>query len=79
MTAPTPNADTYFDLSFKSRSVPAGTDSGEILLRLADANYAVTLDEALVWSFDATRTTYAAWDHIALHKAAVLVWGGAPR
>lgn len=79
MSAPTPNADTYFELSFKSGGVAAMTDSGDILLRLADASYAVILNQASDWSFDATKTAYAAWDHITLYKAGVLVWGLEPR
>ncbi|MDP9152583.1 MAG: hypothetical protein M3O36_21885 [Myxococcota bacterium] len=79
MTAPTPNADTYCELSFKSGNVPAMTDSGEMLLRLADVSYAVVLDETRDWSFDATKTAYAAWDHITIYDAGVLVWGLEPR
>ncbi|WMT43488.1 fibronectin type III domain-containing protein [Paenibacillus sp. D2_2] len=78
-TASAVKADTYIELSFTSTagSIAAGGQSGEIQLRMSKADWS-NFDETNDYSYDATKTAYADWDHVTLYVNGVLVWGIEP-
>jgi cellulose 1,4-beta-cellobiosidase len=78
-TASAVKADTYIELSFTSAagSIAAGGQSGEIQLRMSKADWS-NFDETNDYSYDATKTAYADWDHVTLYVNGALVWGIEP-
>ncbi|HEX7057422.1 MAG TPA: hypothetical protein VF260_09545, partial [Bacilli bacterium] len=58
-------------------SIIAGGNSGEIQTRI-NKNDWTNYNESDDYSFDATKTTFANWDHVALYQDGVLVWGAEP-
>jgi hypothetical protein len=69
-------ADRYCEVSFLSGagSIQNGSDSGEIqcgIRKEAWTNFNETDD----YSYDGTKTSYTAWDHVTLYHNGTLVWG----
>ncbi len=71
--------DTYVELAFTAGagSISAGSQSGDIQLRMAKSNWS-SFDETNDYSYDPTKTAYAAWDHVTLYLNDTLVWGIEP-
>ncbi|MGC1376895.1 MAG: glycoside hydrolase family 44 protein [Anaerolineales bacterium] len=79
MSSPTSSADNYLEVGFTAAagSIAAGGQTGVIQIRLNKSdfsNYTQTGD----YSFDATKTAYADWDHVAVYHNNDLVWGIEP-
>ncbi|MGZ7443104.1 glycoside hydrolase family 6 protein [Paenibacillus sp. TH7-28] len=78
-TASGTDADTYIELSFTAAAgtLAAGAQSGDIQLRISKTDWS-NFDESNDYSYDATKTAYADWDHITLYQNGTLVWGVEP-
>ena len=79
MSSPQTGADNYIEVSFTAAagSIAVGGNSGGIQTRINKSdfsNYTQTGD----YSFDATKTAYADWDHVTLYRNGGLVWGVEP-
>jgi len=72
------NADHYMEVSFSSGTIAPGGQTGDLQLRFHDTNYAVTFTQTNDWSFDASKTAYAAWTNVTLYRSGALVWGAEP-
>jgi hypothetical protein len=72
-------ANYYLEVGFAvaAGSVAAGGQSGEIQARFAKTDWS-NYTEAGDYSFDPTRTSFADWDHVTLHRSGTLVWGTPP-
>jgi hypothetical protein len=71
-------ADTYDEVTFASGSIQPGSDTGAIEPRLHDSGYAVSFTQASDYSFDATKTSFATWDHMTIYQGSTLLWGTPP-
>jgi hypothetical protein len=71
-------ADTYLEVTFSSGTLGPGADTGDIEPRLHDSGYAVSFVQANDYSFDATKTAYATWDHMTIYQSGTKVWGTPP-
>jgi len=74
-----PGADGYMEVSFNAAAgaIAPNGNSGEIQIRITRNDWS-NHNESGDWSYDATKTAYADWDHITLYKGGVLVWGKEP-
>jgi cellulose 1,4-beta-cellobiosidase len=74
------NADEYLELSFSAAagSLAPGASTGEIQARIHPTDYQYTFNQTNDYSFDPTKTAYAAWDHVTLFQSGTLVWGTVP-
>ena len=79
LATPKATADYYFELQFTpgAGNVAPGGSTGEIQLRLSKSDFS-TWTQTDDWSFDATKTAYAPWDHITIYRKGVLVYGVEP-
>ncbi|MBZ5602348.1 MAG: glycoside hydrolase family 9 protein [Acidobacteriia bacterium] len=69
----------YLEASFAGKaSLAPGADSGDVDLRFAKADW-TDFDQSNDYSFDASKTSYAVWDHITVYRNGALVWGVEPR
>jgi hypothetical protein len=71
------NADHYLEISFGGGSVAAGGDSGPIQLRFNKDDWSL-FDETNDYSWDATKTMFAAWDKVTAYSGGRLIWGTEP-
>ena len=78
MSTPTATADHYIQIAFTSGSIPSGMSTGGLQTRLHDTNYAVTFDQTLDYSFNASDTAFTPWNHITLYQSGSLVYGVEP-
>jgi hypothetical protein len=72
--------DGYVEISFGSGAgnlSPGSGETGEIQLRINRTSHD-EYDQTDDYSFDASKTSYAEWDHILLLLAGELVWGIPP-
>ncbi len=78
LPANTSASDTYLEVGFSTGTGRlAGGSQLDMYLRINQANwsnYAETND----YSYDASRTIPARWDHITIHRNGALVWGMEP-
>jgi endoglucanase len=72
-------ANTYLQLSFSAGagSLAPGQQSGEIQTRLHNQNWS-NYTEGNDYSYDATKTSFADWNRVALYRNGTLVWGTEP-
>jgi hypothetical protein len=54
-----------------------GSDSGEIQLRFAKADWS-NFDQSNDYSFDPAKRSYAEWDHTTVYRNGLLIWGVEP-
>ncbi|MNJ53238.1 Endoglucanase 5 precursor [compost metagenome] len=71
--------ETYVELGFGSGAgaIQAGGQTGDIQLRMSKSDWS-NFDESNDYSYDATKTSYADWDHVTLYQDGTLVWGVEP-
>jgi endoglucanase len=72
--------DGYVEIGFSSAAgslSPGGGETGEIQLRINRTSHD-EYDQTDDYSFDASKTSYAEWDHIILLLDGELVWGIPP-
>ncbi|WP_348620329.1 cellulase family glycosylhydrolase [Paenibacillus polymyxa] len=81
VTLPNPKskADKYVEISFTDRAgtIQPGGESGEIQPRIHAANWS-NFDETNDYSYGATQTAFADWDHGTVYQQGKLVWGIEP-
>jgi hypothetical protein len=84
MNPAVPGADHYMEIGFTSGAgvLASGSATGDILTRFSGATSGAeglpSLTQANDYSFDATKTTDALWDHVTLYNAGTLAWGVPP-
>ena len=76
---PTRNANSYLKITFAegAGSLPPGSDSGPIHLRIANSDWS-NCDESDDYSFDPQQTDYGPTARITLYRGDDLVWGTEP-
>jgi hypothetical protein len=75
------NADHYLEVGFTAAagSLAAGGNTGEIQARFHDSNnFQTTFTQTNDYSYDATKTAFAAWSKVTLFENGTLVWGQEP-
>ncbi|POR25150.1 cellulase family glycosylhydrolase [Paenibacillus polymyxa] len=81
VTLPNPKAkaDKYMEISFTdgAGTIQPGGESGEIQPRIHAANWS-NFDETNDYSYGATQTAFADWDHGTVYQQGKLVWGIEP-
>ncbi|MFX3651189.1 MAG: glycoside hydrolase family 9 protein [Paenibacillus sp.] len=72
-------ADTYLEISFKSGagSLAAGAETGVIQARFSKNNWS-NFDQSNDYSYDATKTAFAAWNKVTGYQGNTKVWGLEP-
>jgi hypothetical protein len=78
MGTPTATADHYVQIAFTGGSIPSGMSTGGLQTRLYDSTFAVTFNQSMDYSFNASDTAFAPWDHITLYVSGSLVYGVEP-
>ncbi|MEF2964533.1 endo-1,4-beta-xylanase [Paenibacillus sp. M1] len=73
-------ADYYLEVSFgpSAGSIAAGGSTGDIQTRSHKGDWS-NFNEANDYSFDATKTSYTAWDRVTLYRNGQLIWGTEPQ
>jgi len=76
---PVQNADFYLEVGFlpAAGSITPGGNSGEIQVRFNKTDWS-NYDENNDYTFDPTKSTYELWEHVALYRNGVLIWGTEP-
>lgn len=76
---PTANADSYMEISIAAAAgdLAASGNSGDIQIASHFTDWSA-VDNTNDYSYDATKTTYAAWNRITLYQNGKLVWGVEP-
>ena len=71
-------ADTYLEISFKSGagSLAAGAETG-VLVRFSKNNWS-NFDLSNDYSYDASKTAFAAWNKVTAYQGNTKVWGLEP-
>ena len=79
MASPTTSADNYLEIGFTAAAgtLAIGGQSGLIQVRLNKSDYS-NYTQTDDYSFDATKTAYADWNHVTLYHNDDLVWGIEP-
>ncbi|MGC1375675.1 MAG: glycoside hydrolase family 44 protein, partial [Anaerolineales bacterium] len=79
MSSPTTSADNYLEIGFTAAagSLAIGGQSDVIQVRINKSDYS-SYTQTGDYSFDATKTAYADWDHVTLYHNGDLVWGIEP-
>ncbi|MBE3650411.1 cellulase family glycosylhydrolase [Paenibacillus polymyxa] len=81
VTLPKPKvkADKYVEISFTdgAGTIQPGGETGEIQSRIHAANWS-NFDETNDYSYGATQTAFADWDHGTVYQQGKLVWGIEP-
>ncbi|MGG1943056.1 cellulase family glycosylhydrolase [Paenibacillus polymyxa] len=81
VTLPNPKvkADKYVEISFTdgAGTIQPGGETGEIQSRIHAANWS-NFDETNDYSYGATQTAFADWDHGTVYQQGKLVWGIEP-
>ncbi|WP_239469793.1 glycoside hydrolase family 9 protein [Archangium violaceum] len=79
LSTPKTGATHYVELGFTSGagSIAAGRDTGEIQIRFNKSNWS-NFDETNDYSFDPTKTSFAASSKMTVFRGGVLVWGNEP-
>ncbi len=74
-----PGADYYFEGGFApaAGNLAAGGNTGAIQYRFNKNDWS-SYNEADDYSYDATKTAFADWDHVTLYRNGVLAWGIEP-
>jgi endoglucanase len=63
----------------RSNTLPGGANTGEIQNRFFDQSSHVSLQQSDDWSFDASKTNPADWDHLTVYyQGDVICWGYGP-
>jgi hypothetical protein len=66
------------ELSFPTGvTVAADSSTGEIWFGVHKTNW-TDYDQTNDYSYDATKTSLADWDHVTLYRNGILVWGVEP-
>jgi hypothetical protein len=78
MPTPTATADHYMQIAFTSGSIPSGTSTGGLQTRFYDSTFAVTFNQTMDYSFNASDTAFTPWDHVTLYLSGSLVYGVEP-
>ena len=73
------NADHYLEIGFTSGAgvLAPGGNTGEIQTQFHDVNF-VNFTQTNDYSYDATKTAFAAWSKVTLFENGTLVWGQEP-
>jgi Cellulose binding domain len=84
VTPPTATADHYMEVGFlpAAGNLVAGGSTGEVFSRFDDGGPGgkfTFFNQTNDYSFDATKTAYADWDHVTLYHNGALVWGVPPQ
>jgi len=82
---PKPTADTYMEVGFTAAAgnLVSGGSTGEVQAAFHQDNFVTVFTQTNDYSFDATKTAFADWDHVTLWHtpaggAQTLVWGVEP-
>jgi hypothetical protein len=78
MPTPTATADHYMQIAFTSGSIPSGASTGGLQTRFYDSTFAVSFNQTMDYSFNASDTAFTPWDHITLYLSGSLVYGVEP-
>jgi len=78
MPTPTATADHYMQIAFTSGSIPSGASTGGLQTRFYDSTFAVTFNQTMDYSFNASDTAFTPWDHVTLYLSGSLVYGVEP-
>lgn len=75
----TGTADTYLEISFTSGagSLAPGAETGVIQTRFSKNNWSV-FDQSNDYSYDASKTAFAAWNKVTAYQGNTQVWGLEP-
>ncbi len=78
MATPVAGADHYMEIGFRAGSITPNGQTGEIWLRVNKANWSM-FNQTNDYSFDPTKTAFADWMKVTLHRNNSLVWGIPPK
>ena len=78
MATPTATADHYMQIAFTGGSIPSGTSSGDLQTRFYDSTFAVTFNQTMDYSFNASDTAFTPWTHVTLYVSGSLAYGVEP-
>jgi hypothetical protein len=72
-------ADTYLEISFSSGagSLAAGAETGVIQGRFSKNNWS-NFDQSNDYSYDGSKTAFAAWNKVTAYQGSTQVWGLEP-
>ena len=65
-------------IAFASGSIPSGTSTGGLQTRFYDSTFAVTFNQTMDYSFNASDTAFTPWNHVTLYLSGSLVYGVEP-
>jgi len=79
LAVPHATANYYLEISFlaSAGTVGAGSNSGEIQNRINKDDFS-SYQQTDDWSFDATKASLTAWDHVTIYRKGALVYGTEP-
>lgn len=74
---PVATADSYLQVSFTSGTLAANSNTGSIKARVYKSDYS-DFNQSNDYSFNASFTSFTAWQNVTLYQNGTLIWGTEP-